>query len=111
MKATSERGMNVMKCQCQDPSCAEHPEKYKCRRVAVGTLSQDADSYEMDLCAGCAANDLTTLELGSTSWVLIDDNFPKPIADLNMWKIQMEDMHSLPMGSLGGNRDLLLDEE
>lgn len=100
-----------MKCQCEDPSCSAHTEKYKCQRMAVGTLSQDADTYEMELCSECAANELTGLELGSTSWVLIDDNFPKPFADVNMWKILMEDRYSLPMGSLGGNRDLLLDEE
>lgn len=50
------------KCECEDPGCVEHPEKYKCRRAARVLLTFDRSGDEMQLCQGCADDKVETLD-------------------------------------------------
>lgn len=68
----SKKSLDTIVCECQDTSCGEHLEHYKCPAEAIGTLDNN-DENQMDLCAGCAANLLDTCEFESYTWVLFEE--------------------------------------
>jgi hypothetical protein len=71
LPATEVFAMTAGRCECQNPGCSEHSEEYKCRELASGLLT-DHDGYSMELCPGCAANELTGLELNQPKWELFE---------------------------------------
>jgi hypothetical protein len=59
-------------CECSDPSCGVHLERYQCRKPAQGVLSDQGENC-LEFCAECAANALESLVYVDMAWERLTD--------------------------------------
>ena len=57
-----KRGLESMRCQCQDPQCFEHSEKYVCLSEATHALLDAEGNTFSEVCEACGKTAVETLE-------------------------------------------------